>query len=354
MKRQRAIGGLVCALLLLAADSAMAADGEDGVVAEQNCKPRQLLRVFPPKYPAELLKNGNSGSVLVMFRATPEGDIFDVELSESAHASLERVTIAALLQSRAEPVPAADAALYCQQLGKRFNYVQTSNDSSVRFPTPFRMSTADLAALPEALRYDTPPDIKIAVPVVYPYEQLGNSIDGEASVDFLIDPTGRVQQIKVTSATHEAFGRALEASLTAWKFKPATKKSEPSWSAARYARKFSSEQRDLSFDVERPALLREFNKTKSSIPTAAELDRPPKPLYRPQPMLDPAQAYEKEAVRLEFIVDKSGFVRYPHALQARDQRLAWSAITAMSRWQFEPPMKDGKAVDVRVTMAMQF
>ncbi len=345
MKQQRAIGDLACALLLLAG-SAAAAEGED-------CVKRKPLSRIAPNYPEDLRMFGNNGSVAVVFGATPEGKVQDIELKESSHPSFERATVTALLQWRIEPVPADDTE-HCKTFGQRFNYELKSRESLDDFKTPFRLSTDELAALPEELRYDTAAEVKLALPVVYPYELLREAIEGDATVVFFIDPEGRVQKTKVTSASHEAFGRALEASLMAWTFKPATRNGAPSWAASRYTRKFQPEERDFAFDFERPVLLREVAKENSSIPAAAALDRPPKVLYRPLPVLDRAQTYEKEAVRLEFIVDKSGFVRYAHALQAKDQRLAWSAITAVSRWQFEPPVKDGKAVDVRVTMAMQF
>lgn len=345
MKQQRAVGGLAGALLLLAG-SAAAAEGED-------CVQRKPLSRIPPKYPEDLRLFGNNGSVAVVFGAAPDGSVRDIELKESSHPSFERATVTALLQWRIEPVPADDTQ-HCKTFGQRFEYQLKSRESQEDFTTPFRLSAAELATLPEELRYDTPAEVKLALPVVYPYELLRDVIEGEATVVFFIDPEGRVQKTKVTSASHEAFGKALEASLTAWTFKPTTRNGEPSWAAAKYTRKFGQEERDFAFDVERPVLLREVAKENSSIPVATALDRPPKLLYRPLPILDRAQTYEKEAVRLEFIVDKSGFVRYAHALQARDQRLAWSAITAVSRWQFEPPVKDGKAVDVRVTMAMQF
>lgn len=345
MKQRRAIGCLACALLLLASSS-MAEESEA-------CVRRKPLSRIPPQYPEDLRLFGNNGSVAVVFGAAPDGSVRDIELKESSHPSFERATVAALLQWRIEPIP-ADATQYCKTFGQRFEYQLKSREMQEDFTTPFRLSAAELAALPEELRYDTAAEVKLAVPVVYPYELLHEAIGGAATVVFFIDPEGRVQKTKVTSASHEAFGRALEASLTAWTFKPATRNGEPSWAAAKYTRKFEQEERDFAFDVERPVLLREVAKENSSIPVAAALDRPPKLLYRPLPILDRAQSYEKEAVRLEFIVDKSGFVRYAHALQAKDQRLAWSAITAVSRWQFEAPIKDGKAVDVRVTMAMQF
>lgn len=345
MKQRCATGILVCALLL-PAGSSVAAEGEA-------CVSRKLISRVMPQYPEDLRLFGNNGSVTVVMTATPEGSVRDLELKESSHPSFERATVTALLQWRMEPIP-ADATQYCKTFAQRFDYQLRSPELPDDFPTPFRLSAAELSTLPEELRYDTPAEVRLALPVVYPYELLRDAIEGEATVVFVIDPEGRVQKTRITAASHEAFGRALEASLTAWMFKPATRNGEPSWAAAKYTRKFEQEERDFAFDVERPVLLREVARKDSSIPLVAALDRPPKVLYRPLPILDRAQSYEKESVRLEFIVDKSGFVRYAHALQAKDQRLAWSAITAVSRWQFEPPIKDGKAVDVRVTMAMQF
>ncbi len=57
---------------------------------------------------------------------------------------------------------------------------------------------------------------------------------------------------------------------------------------------------------------------------------------------------------VEFFIDRDGRAQLPRVLDAPDEGLAWAAATAVSRWQFTPPLRGGKPVDVRATVPVDF
>lgn len=64
------------------------------------------------------------------------------------------------------------------------------------------------------------PTVYRVVKPVYPQSLRLSKVTGEAWVDFLVDPTGRVQKAKVVKATHPLFSeRAIEA-VQQWRFHP--------------------------------------------------------------------------------------------------------------------------------------
>lgn len=62
---------------------------------------------------------------------------------------------------------------------------------------------------------------------VYPRELRARGIQGFATVDILVDSTGRVVETSLVKATHPEFGLRALAAAKAWKFEPATAQGKP-------------------------------------------------------------------------------------------------------------------------------
>jgi TonB family protein len=58
---------------------------------------------------------------------------------------------------------------------------------------------------------------------VYPASLRLTGIEGDATVDFIVDPTGRVRNSSVVESTHPGFSAAAVAAVEAWRFIPASK-----------------------------------------------------------------------------------------------------------------------------------
>ena len=88
-----------------------------------------------------------------------------------------------------------------------------------------------------------------------------------------------------------------------------------------------------------------------------ELDRPPKPILRIRPVY-PYRARMRNTegfVEVRFTVDTEGKVKDIDTLTAEPRNVfEATARRAVSRWRFEPGMKDGKAVPVRIQVKLRF
>jgi TonB family protein len=79
-------------------------------------------------------------------------------------------------------------------------------------------------------------------------------------------------------------------------------------------------------------------------------------LYKPLPVY-PADLVKEgvgDQMVLEFFIDEEGAVQLPHIVEAKNDELAWIALTAVSRWYFEPPLREGRPVITRVRLPMTF
>lgn len=83
---------------------------------------------------------------------------------------------------------------------------------------PDAFSVEDLERLPELLS---------SVPPVYPDGLRRARIEGAVTVAFVLDETGRVEDLRVESSTHQAFEAPVLEALRRWKFKPGQKEGQP-------------------------------------------------------------------------------------------------------------------------------
>ena len=68
---------------------------------------------------------------------------------------------------------------------------------------------------------DTPPKFVHATSPIYPAAELREQRSGDVSVLFDIEPSGEVSNVRVESATSQAFADAAVEAVKQWKFKPA-------------------------------------------------------------------------------------------------------------------------------------
>jgi periplasmic protein TonB len=88
----------------------------------------------------------------------------------------------------------------------------------------------------------------------------------------------------------------------------------------------------------------------------ADLDRIPRAIFQPEPVFPRHLKYEitYAEVRVEFIVDKHGKVPWANAVSSTHRGFEDAAVVGVSRWQFRPGMKNGKAVNVRMLVPIRF
>jgi TonB family protein len=303
-------------------------------------------------YPENMSDFGNRGKVMLKIMITETGKVSKVEVLDSPHPDLERAAVQGILGAMFEPEK-IDGKPQAGFVTTPFEFNVTSGGLS-NGVDPFRIPPAS-KDLPTDLQYDIAPRIRIAAPVVYPYELLKSKTTGKAKVYVVIDPDGNVHQVNILSASESAFGLATKSSLQSWKFYPAQKNGKPSWSVITKEQNFNQFNRDTLNSHSTTKILSALKHGKTKIYELQELDSIPKPLYAPYPERPmKSDKLEKAGVLLEFYLDQDGMVILPKIVSGTNEELSWITLTAVKRWQFEVPRVHGKAVAARLRMPIQF
>ena len=109
----------------------------------------------------------------------------------------------------------------------------------------------------------------------------------------------------------------------------------------------------MPFDVAAPDLIDQEN----YVFEIEEIDQPPQPIVRISPSYPPKAKLRRieGEVHLEFVVGEDGAVRSPMVVQSDPPGLFdQAALRAVERWRFQPGIKRGSPVPVRVRQRLQF
>ncbi len=299
-----------------------------------------------PVYPLSLRRTGNRGEVVMNMFIGKDGKVHDARVISSTHPAFEPPAIAAAMKWTFEPAKMRGVPidLFVQQpidfrLEGTGDFGFPTDDSGVE---AFDVRGADLSKMPARYRYDVPPKPKLTVAPVFPWALARTGREGSAAVVLLLSEKGEVEDVQVQQASEPEFGRSLEAAARCWTFEPASREGQPTATLLRYEYKFGREGRDSVLDDEAVDFLRLIERHPERIATLRDLDAVPKPLYRVPPVFPDGAPAGK--VIVEFYIDEGGKVRFPHVVSGGDDALAYPALTAVSRWQFEPPRKGGRKV----------
>lgn len=305
-------------------------------------------------YPESLLQNFTTGEVFFQAVISERGDISDIEILKSDHAAFEKEVLRVIAGLKVKPKTLNGRPvpyLYCQRV--RFGPGNSERDKPYRFVQEASgESVEDLSAHIEA---DVLPTFKVVAPLVYPFELAQKNKTGRVVATVLVDPSGHPAEVKILQASHDDFAAATRAMLASSSFTPAVKGMVPIWANLKLERNFSRENTDTLFDKHVSRVLRRSKDNNADIYKLADLDHKPTPLYRPLPELPYGyQVKGDEKVLVEFYIDKTGTVQLPHVLKASNHDLGWLAVTAISRWHFQPPTVKGEPVDVLVSIPVVY
>ncbi|SFW17520.1 TonB family protein [Nitrosovibrio sp. Nv17] len=304
------------------------------------------------EYPRSL-QTRNGGKVMVKFRVTREGEVRNPVIMESVHPALEQSVVKDVLGWRFKPLLTVAGKPVTLEVYQPFRFHLDYGDHEDE-TAPFVLS-GSMKTLPPEFQYDTPPVIKMVALAVYPFDLLDQGISGSARVSVLIDPEGAIRETKVLQATHPEFGLAAQAMMASWTFAPATKEGRPTWAILAKEHRFNRSHRDTEVILEAYARMKSADK-RSDIHALSALDHPPRALYAPHPAY-PYHLRRKGitgTVLAEFYIDEDGAVQLPRLVEAANPELGWAALTALSRWRFEPPLRGGRPVMARTRIPLEF
>ena len=179
---------------------------------------------------------------------------------------------------------------------------------------------------------------------------------GRATVTFIVDPLGNARDAQVKTASEPEFGAATAAMVEAMKFEPATKAGKPCFALLTFEQVFN--QMGATSPVDQPTkdLLDALESGSPKVYGPGEIDAMPKPTYRVAPELPEAlrKGGTPATAEIEIIIDPTGRARLPRIVSATDTAFGWAAATAASRWMFQPALKNGEPVYLRVHIPFKF
>jgi TonB family protein len=320
----------------------------------------------PPIYPYSMRLSGNRGEVTVEFIVDPEGHVAKADVSKSSHPDFEAPAVEAVLKWKFKPgmknghpvwvhmaVPVIFDLLPFGQ-ADTLNLHHLEGGEAVE---PWRITGGPAIGAPPEFQYDEAPKPLLTSAPVYPFDLLTRKIRGKASVMFAVDLQGRTHVVRVIDASLPEFGAATTAMIEAWKFEPAKKGGKPCWALLRKDQVFERDADDFPMNESAQRLLGLMKKDPSKILTDFRLlDSAPKGRFTPSPIVPDSvlKANVRAEALVEFIVDHAGHAQLPRVISCTSDDFGWAAATAVARWQYTTPSKNGKAVDVVVRVPLVF
>ena len=315
---------------------------------------RKVVYRQPPIYPIAMRNHRITGEVLLEFVVDAKGRVKNAQVIRHLNPYFDEAALEAIRQWRYEPA-ANDGSPTETRLQQPIGFWidgETDDGQSGRVPR----KKADLSALPEEMRYDTPPKLTAPLSPVYPYELLLQGIGGSAQVRYVVDANGRVAASTVSEADRPELGLALQAAVELFLFEPAVKDGRAIRSVSSYSLKFSASDYKLLIREHERAAFRLEKDNPEKIIKASKLDGKLVPTKRQEPAY-PATLKEKNVsgeAKIQFLIDEQGRVCLPRIVSATEPAFGYAAAQAAVMWRFEPPMSGGKPAVTKVMVPFLF
>jgi TonB family protein len=307
-----------------------------------------------PYYPKQLRDAGIKGEVVVEVTVDRFGGVSSPRVIRSDRPELDMLAIEAVLGWQFDAAVVNNQVVSSiTQVIVKFDPADAENNRKAR-----RAKTRGKPdkKLPPEYQYDEEPVLVRSVKPVYPYDFLLRSKTGRATVTFIVDPLGNARGAEVKTASEPEFGAATAAMVEAMKFEPATKAGKPCFALLTFEQVFNQIGAASPVDEPTKELVDALNHGSAKIFSPTEVDAMPKPTFRVPPELPETlkKSGEVATAQIEIIIDPSGRARLPRILEATRDDFGWAAATAASRWIFQPALKDGQPVYLRVIIPFKF
>jgi TonB family protein len=300
----------------------------------------------PPIFPASLVRSGAGGKVIVAFTVSEEGSVRDAVVTSSPQRLLNPYAIKAVGAWRFEP-GTRDGQPAAFRLRASVDF--SANDETSPDKSDFSNALPSVKNKP----YDVAPVARRQPLPVYPYEMVLSGQSGTADASFVVDYAGHPLFTVAAGSSDRAFGKAVIAMVEASEYSPGRKGARRVMSPTSEHFQFDGEA-SLNPDARR--VLGELRKPSPAILSITQLDERPKvieqvsPAY-PRALKDDGLTGQAE---IEFIVSRDGLVLFPRVVSATHEDFGWAAAVAVAQWRYQPPQKDGRNVDVRMTVPVLF
>jgi TonB family protein len=307
-----------------------------------------------PEYPLALRRSGLRGEVVVDFVVDIEGRVRRATVVRSLNPAFDDCAVEAVQKWKFEPARVGDVPVNTHMqvpIIFQLDGVRDGGGDGIEVT-----KKADMAKLPEELRYDTPPRLTGSVRSVYPYPLLAAGKTGEAVVAYLVNGSGHVVEARVTKASTPEFGAALVAAIESFTYEPALKAGRPGRALLSFRQTFDRDEEHQLVSYDDLELLRREQKKPQTIVGLSEIDGKLVPRAQRSPLfpVSEARATDHGEALIEFIVDEDGRARLPRAVSATNDAFAYAAIQGVASWRFEPATHGGRPTAVRVKVPIAF
>lgn len=214
--------------------------------------------------------------------------------------------------------------------------------SLIRDPEPDQPAPPPAAARPQpgtlalAPKIDVPPRAISQVAPEYPPSLRYTGVQGNVSVEFIVDTEGRVREPKILQSTHSDFDTAVLAALIQWRFEPGRLRGKKVNCRARLEFPFTlSEETAAPAPAETGAPAPAHPRTVDELLARAQapvLTRQVSPEY---PAALVAARAEGQVV-VTFHVATTGIVSRAKVKSSSDPRFDTAALAAVNEWTFAP------------------
>jgi TonB family protein len=313
--------------------------------------PIQYIKRENIKYPASLVKSGHGGNATIEFTVNQQGHVQNLVVIKTTHPALGEAAIDALLKSQFRPAQKQGKPIE-SEAQQVFQFKMRSS----RSPDSYEISNHDKQNLLPEFQYEIPPKIKLTVAPVYPSGLLQSKTTGTAKVKFIVDKEGHVSYSSIVSASHPDFGKSTKAMIDSWIFEPATKAGQPTLALLIKEQEFDTDGTGETLISQNTQRMIDNLKTNIPIYSLQELDNIPKPLSQVKPVYPTNLLADKVTGKasIKYFIDQEGRAQLPEITTSTNDDFAWAALTALSRWRFEPPRRGAKPVVVRTETSIRF
>lgn len=311
----------------------------------------KIINHVAPVYPESLVHSGAEGVVIVTFTVDEKGRVRDPRVASSPAKALNAHAIKAVSNWKfAAGQKEGKQASFKLKTAIEFKAGSKAAPVEMAMANP---TVADSQPAKSQPTYDVGPSAKSKVAPVYPLEMLLAGRSGWAEANFVVDYSGRTMLANAAGASDGPFAKAVIAMIEASEFAPARKDKHPVIAAATERITFAGEE---ALDPTARRILAELRKETPALLTVHEADERPKavtqksPAY-PRALRDDGLTGQAE---IEFVVDAEGRVHFPRIVSASHEDFGWAAATAVSQWRYQPAMKNGEKVEVRMRVPVLF
>lgn len=292
-----------------------------GLQSAETSQPPEVLYRGAPAYPYALAKKRINGTVLVEFIIGTDGEVKQAKVVQSSNSGFDHAAISAVMRWRFKPG---------RKNGKAVN---VRAQQSMEFNVPIHR-------------------------LIYPFELLQAGVKGKVTLGYWLDENDKLREVRVLEASNPIFGQAAAAALA--DDLATTPPRPPTAKGGMYQVNYEFEPNVTgplaSVSNSGRDILKQLKKKAPEIYSAKELDTPLRPLLQVGPEFPVAlrETQPKGEAMVEFFIDREGNAQLPRIVSASHEEFGYAAAQAAGQWQFEPPLRQGKPVVVRVRLPVEF